>query len=65
MQLDIELTDIKQEAEIKIECENEEEKSCNKRGRKKKEIREGFTSRMRQETDEYVVIKLTADQVGF
>ncbi|CAB3238206.1 unnamed protein product, partial [Arctia plantaginis] len=55
-------TDIKQEKEIKIESDSQEDKSCNKRGRKK-EMREGFTSRMRQETDEYIVIKLSADQV--
>ncbi|XP_075989666.1 zinc finger Y-chromosomal protein-like isoform X2 [Anticarsia gemmatalis] len=52
--------EIKQELDIKQEVEIQE--SC-KKNRKKKEIKEGFTSRMVQETDEYIVIKLTAEQV--
>lgn len=37
--------------------------SVRKPNKKKKEIKDGFTSRMVQETDEYIVIKLTKEQV--
>ncbi|XP_026747907.1 zinc finger protein 43-like isoform X2 [Trichoplusia ni] len=50
--------EIKEEIEIKLEFPQE----CGKR-KKKKEIREGFSSRMVQETEEYLVIKLTKEQV--
>ncbi|XP_050556512.1 zinc finger protein 54-like [Spodoptera frugiperda] len=57
-----------QEIEIKLEPILKEEfiedlpKERSKRKRKK-EIREGFSSRMVQETEEYVVIKLSKEQV--
>ncbi|KAF9406173.1 hypothetical protein HW555_013356, partial [Spodoptera exigua] len=58
-----------QEIEIKLEPILKEEfveempiKERSKRKRKK-EIREGFSSRMVQETDEYIVIKLSKEEV--
>ncbi|CAH0602421.1 unnamed protein product [Chrysodeixis includens] len=49
--------------EIKVEIEVKEEFPQEYSKRKKKEIKEGFSSRMVQETDEYIVIKLTKEQV--
>ncbi|XP_063899525.1 zinc finger protein 578 isoform X1 [Helicoverpa armigera] len=56
------------EIEIKLEPdvikqELTEESSDKVRSKKKKVLREGFSSRMVQETDEYIVIKLTKEQV--
>ncbi|PZC73791.1 hypothetical protein B5X24_HaOG208766 [Helicoverpa armigera] len=56
------------EIEIKLEPdvikqELTEESSEKVRSKKKKVLREGFSSRMVQETDEYIVIKLTKEQV--
>uniref|UniRef100_A0A2A4J652 C2H2-type domain-containing protein n=1 Tax=Heliothis virescens TaxID=7102 RepID=A0A2A4J652_HELVI len=48
---------------IKQEFTEELDKSDKVRSKKKKVVREGFSSRMVQETDEYVVIKLTKEQV--
>ncbi|XP_072946617.1 uncharacterized protein [Epargyreus clarus] len=47
------------------EAKKQKERTYKKRRhkKKKKELREGFTSRMVQETDEYLVIKLTKEQV--
>ncbi|KPJ00407.1 hypothetical protein RR46_06997 [Papilio xuthus] len=53
---------ILEESNTELDIDNDPEK-CGKNKKQKKVLKEGFSSRMVQETSEYTVIKLTKEQV--
>ncbi|KAJ8706657.1 hypothetical protein PYW07_012735 [Mythimna separata] len=55
--------EIKEEPDIKVEYKEDFCPKVRSKKKKKIEVKEGFSSRMVQETDEYVVIKLTKKEV--